>query len=216
MALVYFDRVKDTFTTTGTGTLTVANSAPTGYLPTSTVGNANSSYFVAYDITQANWEVWLGTYTSSGTTLSRTTILASSAGGSAVTWAAGTKTLELVSPAALFTNTVRSDTTALLAVGYTVTPFSLGTITTGTTTLAAANGNQQYLVAGGAFSLAPQTAASQIIVEVLNNTSSGAITTSGYTKVTGDTYTPGANTNKYLFFSTKSQTYSHLNIVALQ
>src|SRR5208282_6279917 len=111
---LYYDRVKDTFTTTGTGTLTVANSAPTGYLPTSTVGTGNSAYYVAYDATQANWEVWLGTYTTSGTTLSRTTILASSNSGSAVSWAAGTKTLELVSPALLFTNTIRSDITALL------------------------------------------------------------------------------------------------------
>lgn len=215
MARVYYDRIKDTFTTTGTGTLTVANAAITGYLPTSTVGNANSAYFVAYTTDLTGWEVFSGTYTASGTTLSRDTILASSNGGSAVSWAAGTKTLELVSPATLFTNTVRFDTTALLGVGYTVTPYSLGTITTGTTTLAAANGNQQYCTANGAFTLAPQTAASQIIVEVLNGASAGAITTSGYTKVTGDTYAT-TNTNKYLFFSTVTQTYKHLNIVALQ
>jgi len=215
MALVYYDRVKDTFTTTGTGTLTVANSAPTGYLPTSTVGNANSSYFVAYDAAQANWEVWLGTYTTSGTTLSRTTILASSNAGSAVSWAAGSKTLELVSPALLFTNAVRADITDNLTVGYTVTPYNAGTQSSGTFTPDPTQGNQQYITANGAFTLAPQTTASQIIIEVLNGASAGAITTSGYTKVTGDTYAT-TNTNKFLFFSTVTQTYKHLNIVALQ
>ena len=102
MSFVYYDRVRDTFTTTGTGTLTVANSAPTGYLPTSTVGDGNKSTFVAYDATMANWEVFQGTYTASGTTLSRDVIMASSNSGSAVNWSAGTKTLELVAPAAFF------------------------------------------------------------------------------------------------------------------
>jgi len=215
MALVYYDRVKDTFTTTGTGTLTVANSAPTGYLPTSTVGNANSSYFVAYDATLANWEIWLGTYTSSGTTLSRTTILASSNSGSAVSWAAGSKTLELVSPAILFTNTVRSDTTGLLAVGYTVTPYSAGTKSSGTFTPNPALGNQQYITANGAFTFAPQASACQMLTEVTNGASAGTITTSGFTKVTGDTYVT-TNTYKFHFYHTVTQNYSHLNIVALQ
>ena len=102
-----------------------------------------------------------------------------------------------------------------LNAGFSVTPYPLGTISSGTTTLSAANGNQQFCTANGAFTLAPQTSSSSIVLEVLNGASAGAITTSGYTKVTGDSYAT-TNTNKYLFFSTKTQNYSHLNIVALQ
>ena len=100
-------------------------------------------------------------------------------------------------------------------VGMAVTPYPLGTISSGTTTLSYANGNQQYVTANGAFTLAPQTTASQIVVEFLNGASAGSITTSGYTKVTGDAYAT-TNAAKFLFVSTKTQNYSHLNIIALQ
>jgi hypothetical protein len=106
-------------------------------------------------------------------------------------------------------------TTATLTVGFTVTPYSAGTKSSSTFTPDPALGNQQYITANGAFTLAPQSVASQIVIEVVNGASAGAITTSGYTKVTGDTYAT-TNANKYLFFSTKTQNYSHLNIVALQ
>lgn len=90
MALVIADRVRDTSTTTGTGTLTLANSPPTGYQSFGTgVGNANTTYYTI--VMGSSWEVGLGTYTSSGTTLSRTTVLASSNSGSLVNFGAGTK-----------------------------------------------------------------------------------------------------------------------------
>jgi len=102
-----------------------------------------------------------------------------------------------------------------LNAGFSVTPYPLGTISSGTTTLSAANGNQQYATANGAFALVPQTSPSQIVLEFLNGASAGSITTSGYTKVTGDAYAT-TNAAKFLFISTKTQNYSHLNIVALQ
>lgn len=102
-----------------------------------------------------------------------------------------------------------------LTGGFTVTPFSIGTVTSGTTTPSAANGQQQYLTANGAFTLGVPGSACSIMVEVTNGASAGAITTAGYTKVTGDSYAT-TNGNKFLFFITKTQTYSHLNIVALQ
>jgi hypothetical protein len=78
MALVVKDRVQESTNTTGTGTLTLAG-AVTGYQSFSAIGNANTTYYTITDGTL--WEVGLGTYTSSGTTLSRDTVLSSSAGG---------------------------------------------------------------------------------------------------------------------------------------
>lgn len=75
MALVIKDRVKETTTTTGTGTLTLAG-AVTGFDSFADVGDSNTTYYSCTDGT--NFEVGVGTYTASGTTLSRDTIFESS------------------------------------------------------------------------------------------------------------------------------------------
>ena len=75
MALVIKDRVKETTTTTGTGTLTLAG-AVTGFDSFADVVDSNSTYYSCTDGT--NFEVGIGTYTLSGTTLSRDTIFESS------------------------------------------------------------------------------------------------------------------------------------------
>jgi hypothetical protein len=90
MALVLVDRVKETTTTTGTGTVTLAG-ASTGYQSFAAIGDANTTYYVIAGQTGSEWEVGIGTYTLSGTTLARTTVLASSNAGSLVTFSAGTK-----------------------------------------------------------------------------------------------------------------------------
>lgn len=98
MTVTYGDRVQETFTTTGTGTISLGG-AVTGYQAFSAVmANAGTCYYGATDGT--NWEVGLGTFASAGDTLARTTVLASSNGGSAVNWAAGTKSIWLDFPAA--------------------------------------------------------------------------------------------------------------------
>lgn len=96
MALVLKDRVKETTTTTGTGTITLAGAA-TGFQSFSVIGDGNTTYYVITDGT--DWEVGLGTYTSSGTTLSRDSILESSNSGSAVNWGAGDKDVFVTYPA---------------------------------------------------------------------------------------------------------------------
>ena len=98
MALVVKDRVKETTTTTGTGTLTLAG-AVTDYQAFSAIGDGNTTYYTIQLSTADEWEVGLGTYTASGTTLSRDTILASSNAGSAVNFSAGTKDVFVVYPA---------------------------------------------------------------------------------------------------------------------
>lgn len=84
------DRCRETSTTTGTGTLTLAGAA-TGYRTLAAVGDGNTCYYSIGHQSAAEWETGIGTYTSSGTTLSRTTILSSSNSGSAVSFSSGTK-----------------------------------------------------------------------------------------------------------------------------
>ena len=99
MALVLADRVKETSTTTGTGTLTLAGAA-TGFQSFAVIGNGNTCYYtITNQAAPAEWEVGIGTYTLAGTTLARTTILASSNAGAVVTLSAGTKDVFVTYPA---------------------------------------------------------------------------------------------------------------------
>jgi hypothetical protein len=84
MALVLANRVQETTTTTGTGTITLAG-AVAGFQSFAVIGDGNTTYYTIPSGTA--WEVGIGTYTASGTTLARTTILSSSAGGAAITLA---------------------------------------------------------------------------------------------------------------------------------
>ena len=98
MAFVVKDRVKVTTTTTGTGTITLG-AAAAGFQDFSVIGNGNITSYSIVDSVAGTWEVGIGTYTSSGTTLSRTTILESSNGGSLVNFAAGSKDVFVTYPA---------------------------------------------------------------------------------------------------------------------
>ena len=90
MPLVLADRVNETTTTTSTGTITLAG-AVSGYQSFAVIGNGNTTYYTIVHQTANEWEVGIGTYTSSGTTLARNTVLASSNSGSLVNFSAGTK-----------------------------------------------------------------------------------------------------------------------------
>lgn len=96
MALVVKDRVQETSTTTGTGTFTLLG-AVSGFQSFSAIGNGNTTYYAI--VLGSEWEVGLGTYTSSGTTLSRDTVLESSNSGSLVNFSAGTKNVFVTYPA---------------------------------------------------------------------------------------------------------------------
>lgn len=100
MALVLKDRVKETTTTAGTGTITLAG-AVSGFQSFAAIGNSNTTYYAIVAQTPGEWEVGIGTYTSAGTTLARTTVLANSAGTqpTALTFSAGTKDVFVTYPA---------------------------------------------------------------------------------------------------------------------
>ena len=97
MALVVFDRVKETSNSTGTGTV-VLDGAQTGYQSFAVVGNANTTYYTIAGQTTSEWEVGIGTYYTANTSLARTTILASSASNAAVTFSAGSKDVFITYP----------------------------------------------------------------------------------------------------------------------
>jgi hypothetical protein len=99
MPLVVADRVKETSTTAGTGTLTLAG-ASAGFQSFAVIGNGNTTYYSIVDSTAGTWEVGIGTYTSSGTTLSRDTVLSNSSGNtSPISFAANSKDVFATYPA---------------------------------------------------------------------------------------------------------------------
>jgi hypothetical protein len=133
MALVLKDRVQETTAVVGTGTMTLTG-AVLGYQSFASIGNGNTTYYAVFDTTAGDWEVGIGTYTSSGTTLSRTTVLSSSNGGSLVSFAVGTKQVICTYPSeravwqdSTGTNTVQNVFSTLTATTATLTN---GTIST--------------------------------------------------------------------------------------
>ena len=84
MTLALYDRVQQTGTANTTVSFTLSGSVA-GYQSFVAVGNGNTTYYGSFD-TSGNWEVGLGTYSTTGPTLTRTTILSSSNGGLAVTF----------------------------------------------------------------------------------------------------------------------------------
>lgn len=194
MALVVKDRVKETTTTTGTGTLTLAG-AVTGFQSFSVIGNGNTTYYAIVDSVNGTWEVGVGTYTSSGTTLSRDTIFESSNSGSAVPFAAGTKDVFVTYPAerSVYTN----------AAGSSITPATASTlpvVSGGTGLSSGTSGGIPYyssastiassgvltasaIMLGGGAGVAPATTTtgSGVVSAIGNavNTNSGLVTQSG-------------------------------------
>lgn len=114
MAFKLGDRIRETSTTTGTGSLTLAG-AVTGFATFASVLSTGDTTWYAI-VLGANWEVGLGTFTSPGT-LARTAVLSSSNAGAAVSFAAGDKDVFITTPAAALAGFVRSDGAQSLTTG---------------------------------------------------------------------------------------------------
>jgi len=140
MAFVVKDRVKVTTTTTGTSDFTLG-SASLGFQNFSVIGDGNVTYYAAVDAITGDWEVGIGTYTTAGPTLTRTTILESSAGGSKVSFSAGSKDVFVTYPAE---RAVYLDT-----AGSAVTVLDIGTLGVSTANITTAN------ITSGTISTAP-------------------------------------------------------------
>lgn len=208
------NRAKMTTATTGTGTITLG-SAVDGFQTFAGAGVTDGDT-VAYTIEDgSNWEVGTGTYAASGTTLSRTVSESSnsdaaiSLSGSAVVYV--TARGEDLLPAS---------GQRTLTGGFDSDAEALGTITTGTVTPevdGSGTENFKTLTANGAFTLAPPSTSGNctIIIQVTNGASAGAITTSGFTIVNGDTYETTSG-NDYFFHIKKVGSFSSLTIEALQ
>ena len=140
MALVLKDRVKETTTTTGTGTVTLAGAAA-GFQSFVVIGDGNQTFYSIVDATSGAWEVGVGTYTASGTTLSRTTVVSSSNAGSLVNFGAGSKDVFVTYPS--------SRAVYLDAAGSAVTTLDIGTLGTSTANITTAN------ITAGTVSTAP-------------------------------------------------------------
>ena len=136
-ALVILDRAKETTNTTGTGAVTLLG-AVTGFQSFAGVGNTNITYYCIADQTGSNWEVGVGTYSTTGTSLARTTVLASSNSGSPVAFTSGTKDVFITYPAerAVTGAPAMVENSQQIAISYTIptgrSAMSTGPITIGT------------------------------------------------------------------------------------
>jgi hypothetical protein len=98
MALIVKDRVREITSTTGTGTITLT-AAVVGFQSFSVIGDGNTTYYTIVDAATGAFEVGIGTYTASGTTLSRDTVLESSNANALVNFSSGTKDVFVTYPA---------------------------------------------------------------------------------------------------------------------
>jgi hypothetical protein len=169
MALVVYDRVQETTTTSGTGSVTLLG-AVSGFQSFAVVGNTNTTYYTITD--GAQWEVGIGTYSTSGPTLARTTVLSNSNGNTTpITLSGGLAQVFVTYTAEKSVNLDASDN---------VTP--LGTI---------ASGTWQGTTVGVPYGGTGQTSYTdgQLLI---GNTTGNTLTKASLTAGTGISITPGS------------------------
>jgi len=122
---------------------------------------------------------------ASDTTLTRVSAGVAAIEGSNILLASGLGSITQAFDA----DTLKADTADVLTAGFAHTVDNDGTQSTGTYTPTETTGNMKRIVNGGAFTLAPPTNDCTIIVQITNNVSAGAITTTGFSGVFGDAFT---------------------------
>jgi hypothetical protein len=153
MAFVLADRVQQTGTANTTVSFTLSGSV-TGFQAFTVIGNNNTTYYAATD-TSGSWEVGIGTYTLSTTTLARTTVIASSNSGSAVTFS-GAVNVFVTYPAGYSANAVgggigainlnASEVTVNASIATGQNGFSVGPITVASGKSVTVASGQRWLV----------------------------------------------------------------------
>ena len=151
MALVLADRVQQTGTANTTVSFTLSGSV-TGFQSFAVVGNTNTTYYSAFDAS-GNWEVGVGTYSTTGPTLTRTTVISSSNSGSAVTFS-GTVNIFITQPSELTAigggnQAIMVNQTAVSG-NYTIATgtngFSVGPVTTNSGVTVTVSSGQRWVV----------------------------------------------------------------------
>ena len=176
MALVLGDRIKETTSVVGGGPVTLVGAA-IGFQAFALVGNGNTTYYCIADQGGANWEVGIGTYSTTGPTLSRTTVLASSNAGGLVNFGVGIKDVFCTYPAEKSVNLDASGN----ATGLGTPATFVGTNITGTAA---------GLTAGGTITNANLAGA---VTSVGNTTSLGSFTSAQLRAALTDETGTGAN-----------------------
>ena len=157
MAFVLADRVKESCSSPGTGTVTLLGAA-TGYQSFSAgIGANNTTYYTIADQGGANWEVGYGTIGAGGTTLARTTVLASSNSGSLVNFSSGSQDVfcDYTATKAVYVNNSNVIPGATFAASTSVTtPIVQATNSAGLALKNSAGTTQMSMGAGGGDNLA--------------------------------------------------------------
>jgi hypothetical protein len=201
MALGIFDRVRETTSVTGTGTATLSGAA-LGYESFAVVGDGNTTYYCIAGQGTAEWEVGIGTYTASGTTLARTTVISSSNANALVSFSAGSKDVFVTYPGtkgvyldasgnaiglgtpAAFTGTNITGTASSLSIGGNAATVTNGVYTTGSYANPTWITNINYSILNGTIPTWNQ-----------NTTGSSASCTGNAATVTNGVYTTGSYAN---------------------
>ena len=199
MALVLLDRVQESGTANTTVSFTLTG-AVTGFQSFAAIGNGNTTFYAATDAT-GNWEVGVGTYSTTGPTLTRTTILSSSNAGSAETFS-GTVSVFVTYPSEQSVN--------LDAAGNVS---ALGNVTSGTwqgSTIGVAYGGTGVVSSSGANSVVLRDSSANIN---FNNFISGftAVTAAG-----GTTVLTVASTRTQILVGSTTQTIQLPDATTLQ
>jgi len=173
MSLVLADRVKETTSSTGTGTITLGG-AVAGFQSFSVIGNGNTTYYTISGGTQ--WEVGTGTYNAN--TLTRDTVLDSSSGGALVIFASGSKDVFVTLPA-------ERAITSIASANASVTVTQVGSevnlaATTGTVTSVAATAGTGISITGS-----PITTSGTLNITNTAPDQTVALTQGGTTTITG-------------------------------
>ena len=117
MAFVIADRVRETTTTTGTGTVNLLGAVTNFETFSANLSNSDTTYYAIVDNTNNDFEVGIGTFTASGTTLARS-VIASSNSNNLVDFGVGTKDVFITVPASKI---VVEDGSNNVSIGGTVT-----------------------------------------------------------------------------------------------
>ena len=191
MPLVLANRVQETATANTTVSFTLAG-AVTGFQTFAIIGDTNTTYYSATDVS-GNWEVGLGTYSTTGPTLTRTTIYASSNAGNAVTFP-GTVNVFVTYPSGRSVNLDASGNVS-----------ALGTVSSGTwqgTTVGVAYGGTGVTASSGANSVMLRDANQNVSINRLNQANATTTAAGGTTALTA------ASSYSQTLIGTGNQTYT--------